>query len=389
MHPLSCRLRRSGAFALAPDPTAAPAALAPLHDFGSNPGDLLGWVHVPTKHAAHPALVVVLHGCTQTAASYDRGSGWSELADQHGFLVLYPEQQRSNNPNTCFSWFAPADASRDQGEALSIRQMIAAVAERHAVNPKRIFVTGLSAGGGMASVMLAAYPEVFAGGAIIAGLPFGTARNVPQAFERMRGQGGPSGAELGELVRGASQHSGAWPKVSVWQGSADTTVHPANADLIVEQWKMLHGVGRAETTTVAPGRVHTVWRGADGEVAVERFVISGLGHGTPISTSGAEHAGKAGPFMLEAGVSSTHEIARSWGLLDGSAKAARRDAAAAAKKAQAAISRELTASPDKAKPTLNRLIPEPEEAAPPPPQDNRSYPQRVIEEALRSAGLMR
>ena len=92
------------------------------------------------------------------------------LADLHGFAVLFPEQQRANNANLCFNWFVPEDIRRDSGEALSIRQMIEAMVVAHGLDRSRIFVTGLSAGGAMASAMLATYPEIFAGGAIIAGL---------------------------------------------------------------------------------------------------------------------------------------------------------------------------------------------------------------------------
>ena len=101
----------------------------------------------------------MLHGCTQTAADYDQGSGWSQLADRHGFVLLYPEQNRANNANLCFNWFEPGDIARGKGEALSIRQMIGAVAVAHGMDRDRVFVTGLSAGGAMASVMLATYPE--------------------------------------------------------------------------------------------------------------------------------------------------------------------------------------------------------------------------------------
>ena len=95
--------------------------------FGSNPGQLKAWIYAPERAVSGAPLVVVLHGCTQNAAGYDESAGWSRLAEKHGFVLLYPEQQRSNNPNLCFNWFSPEDAARGKGEALSIRQMVAAV----------------------------------------------------------------------------------------------------------------------------------------------------------------------------------------------------------------------------------------------------------------------
>ncbi len=149
-----------------------PASSSPLVEttgFGSNPGALRMFSVVPDSPPAAPALVVVLHGCGQSAAGYDLGAGWSMLAKHYGFALLMPQQQSSNNGNGCFNWFNPEDTARDSGEAFSIRQMIARMVGDVGIDPRRIFVTGLSAGGAMALVMLATYPEVFAGGAIIAG----------------------------------------------------------------------------------------------------------------------------------------------------------------------------------------------------------------------------
>jgi len=140
--------------------------------FGTNPGALRMFAFAPENLQHGAALVVVLHGCGQTAAGYDLGAGWSTLAKRYGFALLMPEQQASNNPQGCFNWFNPEDTTRDSGEACSIRQMIARMAGDYKVDPHRIFVTGLSAGGAMTSVMLATYPEVFAGGAIIPVAPF-------------------------------------------------------------------------------------------------------------------------------------------------------------------------------------------------------------------------
>ncbi len=154
--------------------TAVPtfSILKKLDRFGSNPGALTAWHHVPKQLPPAPALVVVLHGCTQTAAGYDIGSGWSALAEDYGFVVLFPEQTRQNNANLCFNWFNAADTRRGHGEVMSIRQMVATMVAEHNIDERRIYMTGLSAGGAMANAVLACYPEVFAGGAIIAGLPY-------------------------------------------------------------------------------------------------------------------------------------------------------------------------------------------------------------------------
>src|SRR5215469_6373208 len=210
--------------------------------FGSNPGNLRMFVYRPPTLADNPALVVVLHGCTQTAAGYDIGAGWSTLADRYGFALLLPEQQRSNNPNGCFNWFQPAHSRRNQGEPLSIRQMIEKCVVDFGIDRRRIFVTELSAGGAMTSVMLACYPEVFAGGAIVAGLPYGAANNVQQAYESMFRSPSRPAREWGNLVRKASSHPGPWPRVSIWHGNADKTVIPSNAVEILKQWTDLHGL---------------------------------------------------------------------------------------------------------------------------------------------------
>src|SRR6185437_3177670 len=216
--------------------------LREIFGFGSNPGNLRMFGYRPPTLPNNPALVVVLHGCTQTAAAYDLGAGWSTLADRYGFALLLPEQQRSNNPNGCFNWFKPEHSRRNQGEPLSIRQMIEKSVVDHGINRNRIFVTGLSAGGAMTSIMLACYPEVFAGGAIIAGLPYGAAANVQQAYESMFKSPSRSAREWGELVRKASPHRGPWPRVSVWHGDADNTVIPNNALELLKQWTDVHGL---------------------------------------------------------------------------------------------------------------------------------------------------
>lgn len=350
--------------------------LSDVSAFGSNPGELSAKTFIPDDLASGAPLVVVLHGCTQTAEGYNHGSGWSELAQELGFALLFPEQQRSNNPNLCFNWFSRDDARRDVGEAVSIRQMIGAMVAAHDIDERRIFVTGLSAGGAMTSVMLATYPEIFAGGAIIAGLPFGSANSMGEAFARMRGQGFASDEQLGALVRDASDHTGPWPSLSIWHGGADSTVDPSNARRIIGQWRAVHGAAALSSPThdMVDGCHRQIWHDRTGRELIAFVEIPGLGHGTPLSTSGPDACGALGPYMLEAGISSTRHIARSWGLTS-EAK-------------QAPLPVRSPVSVTTAAPT--RIVGAPEPVSRP---TTASAPTRdvgaIIESALRAAGLMR
>lgn len=307
--------------------STAPSRLTETQNFGPNPGNLRMFTYAPRELNAPPALVVVLHGCTQSAAGYDHGSGWSVLAEQYGFVVLFPEQQDVNNPKRCFNWFQIGDIERDQGEAASIRQMVECAVRDHGVDRDRIYVTGLSAGGAMTATMLAAYPEVFAGGAIIAGLPYRCATSVAEAFECMfQGQTRPA-QEWGDLVRRASPHRGPWPRVSVWHGSADATVKPLNAGEIIKQWTNVHGLSRTPSRSeIVDGYPRRVWTNDNGEDVIEEYTITGMAHGTPLATGDGENSyGVAGPFLLEAGISSSYHIAQFWGLTGrGASKASAR-----------------------------------------------------------------
>ena len=351
--------------------------LRQLPETGSNPGALSGSYYVPDKLPDGSPLVVVLHGCTQTAAGYDHHSGWSRLADEAGFALLYPEQRRANNPNLCFNWFIPDDTQRNSGEVGSIRQMIETVVLAHRLDRARVFVTGLSAGGAMAASMLATYPDVFAGGAVIAGLAHGTAKTVPEAFDRMRGHGLPSERQLQRILREASDHDGPWPRLSIWHGTADQTVAEANAQALAAQWRGVHRLAeKPSTTTVSGALTRHVWLKPSGEPAIELNMIAGMGHGTPVAAG----LGTAGPFMLDVGISSTREIAAFWGLAD--MKGERVSPASRPQAARTPPPRSGLAGDKKAPQQTDAHEPRPEVSEP-------SGVQKVIEDALRSAGLMR
>jgi poly(3-hydroxybutyrate) depolymerase len=252
--------------------------------------------------------------------------------------------------------------------------MVEAMCDAHGLDRDRVFVTGLSAGGAMASVMLAAYPELFAGGAIIAGLPFGCASGLAEAFGCMAGQGDAPDAELAARVRRASPHKGRWPRVSVWHGSADRTVSPDNADTIVRQWAALHGLPPAPSRTeTVDGHRREIWEGPGGEALLERYLVSGMGHGTPIMPGAGEgESGAAMPHMLDVGLSSTDRIAAFFGI-------APEPRAAATKPAPA------KAAPAKAEPAAPRRRAAAQRPAPAP----AGGIQKTIEDALKAAGLMR
>jgi poly(hydroxyalkanoate) depolymerase family esterase len=339
---LRLRPSRNGVRAFAPA-QAANDRLADLERVRDNPGNLAGRCYVPEGLEGPAPLVVVLHGCTQNAALYDHGSGWSALADKHGFILLFPEQRRANNPLLCFNWFEDGDTRRGMGEAASIRAMIGAMEQAHDIDPERIFVTGLSAGGAMASVMLATYPELFAGGAIIAGVAYGCASGVAEAFDCMGGRARRDARELGARVRRASPHKGPWPRIQVWQGSADTTIRPGNADAIVLQWADLHALGpKPDRTDTVAGYPRRVWLGGDGTPLIEQYEITGMAHGIPLDPgTGEGESGRAGAHMLDVGLSSTDRIAAFFGIAPEPAKLAR---AAPADGVQAVIEKALKAA---------------------------------------------
>ena len=365
--------------------------LSDLSHFGSNPGALRSRFYVPQRLAAGAPLVVVLHGCTQTAAGFDYCSGWSRLADEQGFALLFPEQQRANNANLCFNWFVPEDTRRNGGEALSICQMIETFVAEKNLDRRKIFITGLSAGGAMTAVMLATYPEIFAAGAVIAGLPYGSAATIPEAFESMRGQSSSSQLHLEGVMRDASPHKGPWPVISVWQGSVDMTVDPSNAEAIIGQWREVHGLPKTPTRMeIVEGHRRRVWCNTDGRVLIEEYIIAGMSHGAPLKTTGNDGLGNAGPFMLDVGISSTRHIARFWGIA-----ASEERQTASTPHVEAELRDPDLFQPSKTAavenlplPALARTRPSAHKKRISPPSPAAGV-KNIIEDALRKAGLMR
>jgi poly(hydroxyalkanoate) depolymerase family esterase len=289
------------------------ASLTLVEGFGDNPGRLRMYLHAPPSPKPGAAVVVALHGCGQTAADYV-STGWNAFADAWGFYVVYPEQQPANNTTRCFNWFDVANATRGQGEAASIAQMVESV--RSTQGAARAFVTGLSAGGAMTSVMLAAYPDVFEAGSIHAGIAFGCAVNVGQAVSCLSGNTKKSAVAWGDLVRAAYPSASA-PRVQIWHGSADVTVRVANLAELTKQWTNVTGVAEDPSDTGALGpATRKTYKDKNGVTQVETFEVAGMAHGTAIK-DGVEEGitcGKADAFVLDQGLCSTYHAALFFGL---------------------------------------------------------------------------
>lgn len=290
-------------------PGAAPG-ITSVASFGANPGALEMFVHAPSSGSA-TAVVVALHGCTQTATAY-ASAGWSELADKAGLVVVYPQQTSANNFQKCFRWWDAAHTKRGAGEAASIAAMVEHAKKTYGAS--RAFVTGLSAGGAMTAVMLAAYPDLFEAGAVMAGIPYGCAATQNDAYSCMSPGKEKAPGEWSALLPDAARGATA-PRVSIWHGDADYTVRPANAEALVRQWTSANGVEAKPTSTETVGpATHDVFRDDGGKARVERWMIKGMGHGVVLDAKGG--CGKAGAFLVDKGLCSTTLAAIFFGLVD-------------------------------------------------------------------------
>ncbi|NED04590.1 PHB depolymerase family esterase [Streptomyces sp. SID6648] len=310
----------ASAGAAAPAEARAAAALERVTSFGANPGGLNMYVYRPAALPADAPVVVALHGCTQSAQVYSDNAGLNTFADRHGFLVVYAETTTANNANKCFNWFQPGDTRRGQGEAASIRQMVAHAATSYGADTGRVQVTGLSAGGAMTSVMLAAYPDVFAAGAVVAGIPYGCGTDIVSAFGCMSPGVDRTPAAWAQAVRDAHPgYAGPWPRVAIWHGDNDATVAPRNADELRDQWTAVHGLGQTpdRTSTIGPDstRRSEYLAADDGASVVEVNRVPGIGHGTPVDPgSGAEQCGSTGTQHFIDSICSSYWITRFFGL---------------------------------------------------------------------------
>ena len=276
-------------------------------------------VHAPAGVQAHTAvaLVCMLHGCTQDAASFAAATLMNEAADRHGFVAVYPQQELGDNPRRCWNWFVPEHQARGTGEPASIAAIVRELmgtASPWAIDPRRVFVAGLSAGGAMAAVMAATYPDVFAAVAVHSGLAYRCAANVASALTAMA-RGSEDPVAQGRAVHAAmGEHARPVPSIVV-HGSADATVAPVNADRVLQQSMAANRLAAPEAFDLDIARPTTTSRGQDdggyaytrsqwtdrrGVLMHELLKIDGLGHAWSGGAPGGSNTDPRGPDATEA-----------------------------------------------------------------------------------------
>lgn len=311
MHDVTETIRRAlAAGGLAPSISETPQGPGSFeaHVFSNDAGSRAYKVYVPAGASDAPRpMVVMLHGCTQSADDFSAGTQMNRLADEHGFLVVYPEQASHANASKCWNWFKPQDQARGMGEPSLIAGIVCEVAGKHGADPRRIYVAGLSAGAAMALVLGETYPDLFAGVGAHSGLPYGSAHDIPSAMAAMKGgrsgmpdlQGLPSGAATPS--RKAKQ---AVPLI-VFHGDRDHTVQQTNGEQIVQQARDAHGAQAGSTDLQAStqsgiasgGRrfSRTVYANTQGQIRVERWTLHGAGHAWSGGHTSGSYTDSSGP----------------------------------------------------------------------------------------------
>jgi poly(hydroxyalkanoate) depolymerase family esterase len=259
-------------------------------------------LYIPRRlHKSRPALLVMLHGGTQRGDDFAAGTRMNDLAEEHGFIVAYPSQCKAANASLCWNWFAPEHQKRGTGEPSIIAGITSEIVANHNVDPDRVFVAGLSAGGAMAAVMAATYPDMYAAVGVHSGLPYRSATDLPSAFAAMRGNAGPRRRRS----RKPREVADASPRVRtiIFHGDADKIVHPSNATGIVGGPKLCESIERAEARSSA-GRSYTrtLIRDQSGVAVVEQWLLHGSGHawsgGSPNGSYTDPHGPDASREML-------------------------------------------------------------------------------------------
>lgn len=239
-----------------------------------------------TPKAGGWPLVVMLHGCTQSADDFAAGTQMNRLADEHGFLVLYPEQASGANASRCWNWFRPEDQQRGAGEPALLASLVQAVVAEHPVDPGRVYVAGLSAGAAMAVILGETYPELFAAVGAHSGLPYAAAHDIPSAMAAMKGRGALGRGHLPGTPDDPRRPASQAVPVIVFHGDRDHTVQLSNGEHIAQQAASAHATtpdglhASTEQGQVPSGRHYTRTRhtNAQGRCLVESWTLHGAGH---------------------------------------------------------------------------------------------------------------
>jgi poly(hydroxyalkanoate) depolymerase family esterase len=247
-------------------------------------------LYVPSGYTGQALpLVVMLHGCTQSPDDFAAGTRMNEVAEEQMFLVAYPAQTQAANMSKCWNWFSPGDQQRDQGEPSLIAGITRQIMRDFPVEPGRVYVTGLSAGGAAAAIMGATYPDLYAAIGIHSGLACGAASDMPSAFAAMK-QGGSS-------PKGAARRPGGPVPTIVFHGDRDTTVNPVNGDQVIAQ-----AAAADLRTTVDRGEAsggmsytRTVHADQTGRAVLEQWVLHGAGHAWSGGSTAGSYADPRGP----------------------------------------------------------------------------------------------
>ncbi|GEO98522.1 extracellular catalytic domain type 1 short-chain-length polyhydroxyalkanoate depolymerase [Methylobacterium haplocladii] len=253
---------------------------------------------IPTGQTGPRPLVVMLHGCTQSPDDFAAGTRMNELAQQDGIYVAYPRQIQGANAQKCWNWFQPNDQGRERGESGIIAGLTRAILAEHPIDPSRVYIAGLSAGGAKAVNVARAYPDLFAGVGVHSGLAAGCARDLPSALMAMRA--GAPGAEQpgGGSGFGTGQASDAVrvPTI-VFHGANDATVNPKNGDEVLAQAGIAGLSPRRESGTQPGGHRYARTRYADGQgrVQVESWRIDGAGHAWSGGSKTSSYTDPLGP----------------------------------------------------------------------------------------------
>jgi poly(hydroxyalkanoate) depolymerase family esterase len=298
-----------------PRGTVTAGAWEPLAEAGASGA----FVYSPPSLAPGRAvpLVVMLHGCTQTAAGFAAATAMNGAADRHGFVVLYPEQDRRHNQQGCWNWFLESQQRRGQGEPARIAAAARAVvagASRWTVDADRVFVAGLSAGGAMAAVLAATHPDLFAAVAIHSGLPYRSASDTRTAFAAMS-NGGPDPARQPDAVVAAMGPRARPVPAIVVHGTADRTVAPVNGEQLVAQWLAANRLASREPFEADPRRPTSTsegradgglaytsrrWLDGRGRLVQEHLAVDGLGHAWSGGVANGSFTDPRGPSATEA-----------------------------------------------------------------------------------------